>query len=146
MHHCGAAIVGLCAAASASQLPLVDLKPYAGVYGGEIWSSGAAAPAVTTLQVGPDQALGGIYVFEEADGQTTAGKLDECRVQGQSATCRWQDRYGDGRLNMRFNAEFCSFRGQWSMSSTPDVQAFWNGRRHDKDCNAAVARADPILR
>lgn len=122
------AAVGLLAACS--QQP-----PIHGTYHGDIYSAGRLAAAQTTFSGGGTQPLTAQYHWQESQPQygephREHGTLHTCSLaESRNLTCTWTDRFGSGRFEAQFSADFNSFKGAWGN----DRQVFsghkWTGEK-----------------
>jgi hypothetical protein len=116
-------------AAPAAQAQPIEPARFAGVYDGQIFSSGSNRPGATALRPATDGTLLGDYSFTEPSGEVMQGELRACRASGRKLACRWSDPYGVGDLEMEFAADFASFRGRWRADNAKGRWNPWTGRR-----------------
>lgn len=100
-----------------------------GAYHGEIWSDGMYA-SVTEFYGETRDGRDGVYRFEYGDDVEEGVLLDCKRLKAQEFRCGWKDRWGSGRLDLKFSADFNAFTGFWSdESNPPSLGLRWHGTR-----------------
>jgi hypothetical protein len=118
-------------------LPQVALAsaPIHGNYCGKAVSGGEWVDVVTSLKTSAEGLLTGSYKFEDK-GELVPGTLrEETKQSGETRTLIWADKYGTGKLTMRFAPHHSSFEGEWGVRDATPLFG-WNGER----CNFDSAR------
>jgi len=136
MNHIASTLSGLLLISAPTAAP----QDFVGTYRGSALSGGRDSPTTTKLKINDNLTLSGEYSFEEEDGQVETGSLDMCRIDARVVTCRWQDSYGSGPVQMEFDSSFCAFRGRWATTIVSKAWFYWNG---SKGCTPE-AKADLV--
>lgn len=122
------AFAGAACAVAQPSAPEADHVPR-GAYHGEIWSDGMS-PSVTEFYGETRDGRDGVYRFEYGDDVEEGVLLDCKRLKAQEFRCGWKDRWGSGRLDLKFSADFKAFTGVWSdESNPPSLGLRWHGAR-----------------
>lgn len=122
----------LSSAACTGSEPELDADPAnapRGEYHGEIWSDGMYA-SVTEFYGETRDGRDGVYRFEYGDDVEEGVLLNCKRLKAQEFRCSWKDRWGVGRLDLKFTEDFNAFTGVWSdESNPPSLGLRWHGAR-----------------
>jgi len=101
-------------------------RPIGGDYCGEAISGGEWVDVVTTLTTESNGLLTGTYRFDDR-GEISPGTLREDEKQSEDTrTLVWVDKYGTGKLTMRFTPSRSSFDGEWGANDETPIFG-WNG-------------------
>lgn len=105
-----------------------EAPPLEGVYIGCAESGGDMVPVATMFRH-DGTLLSGAYLFIEPDGARVEGLLPHWRpLDSHTAEFDWVDKYGNGRLVVRWEGGGEDFTGQWRVDAEPGVHIWW-GRR-----------------
>jgi len=100
----------------------------AGSYKGGMWGGETRYPGTTTFSVDAKGAVKGTYELDE-NGTAVPGKLSDFRVVGpRQLACRWEDKNGEGDLNMTFTDDLSRFDGLWTLDGAAEKHR-WDGTR-----------------
>ena len=114
-----------------SQVALAS-APIHGDYCGKAVSGGEWVDVVTSLKTSTDGLLTGSYKFED-NGEIVPGTLrEETKRSGETRTLVWVDKYGTGKLTMRFAPHHSSFEGEWGLADQIPIFG-WNGEHCNFD-------------
>lgn len=101
-----------------------------GSYQSKIENGDVMASGVTQFNRNKDSSIGGNYSMNEND-EIVRGTLSQCQaVKGKTRVmnCKWNDRYGNGNLQITFSQNFSSFKGYWGENNS-NLKYHWSGLR-----------------
>ncbi|WP_417432081.1 hypothetical protein [Kiloniella sp.] len=100
----------------------------AGVYQGKLLSNNIPSSITTTLTITAENKIFGAYEFEDTE-TIQHGNLTNCHpIKTRVLACTWQDTYGKGMLELKFNKALDEFRGSWGEKKL-DPSLYWNGQK-----------------
>ena len=100
----------------------------AGKYAGQVYNGDDMDPVVTVFVALPNGRIRGNDVAED-EVETVNGTISNAvKIEGNTYSFEWTDKYGEGKAVLVFSSDFSSFKGFWT-NNIERNQFEWTGTR-----------------